>query len=152
MSASLHDELVARATKWLLNSKNSTFAIPELRTSAMEYPDVFGYVSGYTVLVEVKTSRSDFTADAKKYFRRVPRAGMGALRYYFCPPDLINVDELPPHWGLCYCHPKHVKIIKEAEYQERDFLSEQAFLVSALRRCSAHVNFTDFTAKGVTGE
>lgn len=51
-----------------------------------------------TAVIEVKTSRSDFTRDDK--FTRDP---VSHLLYLACPTGLVKSDELPSHVGLIYC-------------------------------------------------
>lgn len=59
--------------------------------------------NGYgSFLIEVKISRSDFFADAKKRSRIDPSKGVGRYRYYACPVGLIHPEELPDKWGLIY--------------------------------------------------
>ncbi|MDO8416550.1 MAG: adenylosuccinate synthase [Agitococcus sp.] len=69
-----------------------------------ETPDAIGFRAGVSneasVLIEVKTSRSDFLADRKKPHRKVPESGMGKYRYYMAPEGLLQAAELPPQWGL----------------------------------------------------
>lgn len=72
---------------------------------AGEMPDAIGWRRGAdagTVLVEVKVSRADFLADARKPHRQDPARGVGRWRYYLCPEGLVRPDELPPRWGLLY--------------------------------------------------
>ncbi|MEB8381453.1 adenylosuccinate synthase [Acinetobacter junii] len=88
------------------NGHGCHFAIAEPACYG-ENPDVFGirHGSGYnagTVLLEAKTSRSDFLADKKKPHRIDPATGIGKWRYFICPTDLIKPDELPDLWGLIY--------------------------------------------------
>lgn len=86
-----HRELCILAAKWLRRSKlrgpSCPYAAVELVTAAQESPDVFGWNYWATVLIEVKVSRSDFLADAKKWFRQYPEEGVGAFRYYAAPKD-----------------------------------------------------------------
>ncbi len=98
-----------------------------------ENPDVFGvrhgthgsyehngviYPTGFdvgTVLLEAKTSRSDFLVDRKKPHRVQPETGMGKWRYYICPTDLIKPEELPEKWGLIYVNSRgHCNIVAGA--------------------------------------
>ena len=58
-----HSELVDIAEKWLF--KRCGFAFKELTTINQETPDAIGFRSGESILVECKTSRSDFHADKK---------------------------------------------------------------------------------------
>ncbi|NVL49910.1 adenylosuccinate synthase [Pseudomonas syringae pv. actinidiae] len=72
-------------------------------------PDAIGFRAVLddveTVVVEVKTSRSDFLADRKKPHRSEGE-GMGLFRYFMCPEGLISPTELPPRWGLIYITPR----------------------------------------------
>lgn len=109
-----------------------------------ENPDVFGvrhgtfgsyehngviYPTGYdvgTVVLEAKTSRSDFLADRKKPHRMQPDTGMGKWRYYICPTDLIKPNELPEKWGLIYVNGRgHCNIVAGAMAVPKDkYISE----------------------------
>jgi len=103
-----HKDLIIPAYKWVLK-RSCGIAFKELNTAACngEYPDVIGFGAwGYSVLIEVKVSRSDFICDKKKKFRKDPELGMGKLRYYLCPEGLIKVTELPKGWGLLYANSK----------------------------------------------
>jgi hypothetical protein len=110
-----HTECVAAATLYL--SKRCKVVLPEFYSHNDELPDVIGFSTGYitdgniwsggvySVLIEVKVSRSDFLADKKKSFRMRPEKGMGDRRYYCCPKGLIKKEELPDGWGLLYVYP-----------------------------------------------
>src|SRR5699024_2495989 len=81
-----------------------------------EVPDAIGFKTefGYrgSIVVEVKTSRADFFADAKKPHRNGSIEGMGNWRYYLCPSDLIKPEEIPGKYGLLYVNNRgHVKHI-----------------------------------------
>lgn len=99
-----HAELVDAAYKWVLKRGSCGVAFKELYSYASngEYPDVIGFGSGTSTIIECKTSRSDFFADQKKSFRMYPELGMGRYRYYCSLPDLIKASELPNGWGLLY--------------------------------------------------
>lgn len=62
-----------------------------------------GFLDG-TYLIEVKTSRADFLADAKKSHRQcsTPDAALGNWRFYLCSEGLIEPAELPEKWGLLW--------------------------------------------------
>ncbi|EMO9521287.1 adenylosuccinate synthase [Pseudomonas aeruginosa] len=108
-----HGELCELAKKWLLrqNSKGGHgchTALSECRSGwGGEMPDAIGYRAATsvteTVVVEVKVSRADFLADAKKP-HRAPGKGMGIYRYFMCPAGLINPEEVPERWGLLWVH------------------------------------------------
>lgn len=96
-----HAELVVRAERWLLSiGCGVTFA--ELTTAASETPDAIGWKGSVSVLIEAKTSRSDFHADQRKAFRRFPDMGVGCWRFYLCKPGVIRPEDLPAGWGLLY--------------------------------------------------
>lgn len=96
-----HRELVESAYKWLVKNGSVGVVFKELKSCASEIPDVIGFDSWQSVLIECKASRSDFFADKKKGFRSKYK-GMGNWRFYCCPTGMIQVNELPPRWGLIY--------------------------------------------------
>lgn len=95
-----HRGLVEIAYKWLI--KKCGFAFKELRSLSNECPDVLGFNSCSSILIECKVSRSDFLADKNKHFRKISSKGMGNYRLYCCPKGLIKKEELPEKWGLIY--------------------------------------------------
>jgi hypothetical protein len=96
-----HAELVDRAERWLL-SIGCGVTFTELSTAAMETPDVIGWKSHMSILIEVKASRSDFYRDKRKPFRRYPERGMGCWRFFMCEAGVILPGSLPEGWGLLY--------------------------------------------------
>lgn len=142
-----HDELVARAVKWLRNPSKGRSAcgvvVPELCSYGNEEPDAFGWNTAGSYLIECKVSRSDFFADRHKPRHRTGRPGPGAYCYYMTPPDLVTPDEVPDGWGLLYCHPKRVTLERAPEYQrERCLRSEVGMMYSLLRRVEIRGNLT----------
>lgn len=100
-----HDDLVSIAKKWLARqSCGVVLGEPfRARTSSQEIPDAIGWRGcGTSILIECKTSRQDFLADARKPFRVNPELGMGNWRFYLSPPGIIQVDDLPVGWGLLW--------------------------------------------------
>jgi hypothetical protein len=99
-----HKELVEAAYRWVLKRGGCGVAFKELNTVACngEYPDVIGFGSWLSVLVECKVSQADFWADKKKSFRINPELGMGKYRYYCCAPGVIGIEKLPERWGLVH--------------------------------------------------
>lgn len=142
--APTHTELVKIAKKWLAKTCGCGVVFSELVTSAIEVPDALGLRSDYTILVECKTSRSDFLADQKKIFRQLPEEGMGDFRFYLCEPDLIKIEDLPERWGLLYWDGKRVKKIRapkgniwlsQKEHRfNKNVKAEHKIMYSALRR------------------
>jgi hypothetical protein len=102
-----HDKLVDIASKWLKKTIKCRVVISELvaYTQYGEVPDAIGWKSGRSILIECKTSRSDFLADKLKNFRRNPDLGLGDFRFFLCPDGLILPSELPIGWGLLYHSP-----------------------------------------------
>ena len=125
--------------RWL--SRKCSVVLYEFATEADENPDVIGWALGAgSILIECKLSRSDFIRDAAKIVRRNPRAGMGQRRYYLCPPDLIQVKDLPAQWGLLWATKGQVIVKREARgCPERNLAAEVQFLSSMLRRAQIRI-------------
>lgn len=140
-----HDALVQRGVRWLkraCSGKNIHYrgscgvVVPELVSYASEQPDVIGWMNGgASHLIECKASRADFLADRRKRHRQPGGRGVGQFRWYLCPPGLIAAEELPPGWGLLYCHPRKITVEHDAPTNgARDIESELAMMYSLLRR------------------
>lgn len=146
----MHSELCQLAVKWLQRPQSQggpgcTVAVSEVRTGwSGEIPDAIGFrasgdFSDGSVVVEVKVSRADFLADAKKPHRQA--GGIGTWRYYLCPEGLIQPDELPAGWGLLWVNRRgHIKpmagpaLHAKAHYQVyRDTLAAWCQPVEAAR-------------------
>lgn len=99
-----HAALIRLGAAWLRgrSRRRCTVVLADFRSvSTTEQPDVIGWtVGGWSVLIEAKTSRSDFKRDANKCHRRSGRAGMGQERYYLAPAGLLTVADLPDGWGF----------------------------------------------------
>jgi len=139
MSSATHSDLCALAVRWLRNTGRCTFAVREPTINVQgvsETPDAFGFdCYGRTVLIECKASRSDFLADRRKWFRRVPSLGLGCLRYYLAPRGVIARDDLPPRWGLIIAHGdgcrRSIKAADQLAWAEQ---SERRYLMALLAR------------------
>lgn len=140
--STLHYEYIQIVSKWL---KKHTYNVkihncPIIATDIVslnntgEVPDVIGWSSSQSVLVEVKTSRTDFKKDFKKKFRIDQSKGMGNYRLYCCPENMIDVNELPENWGLLYVVDNKIKLIKFPEYQNANLDTERSLLLSIIRR------------------
>lgn len=107
-----HKELCDRAAHWLQSSKNCKVVLIERNTGrGGEEPDAIGWTPcGYSYLVEVKVSRSDFLADKKKDHRKRPDTGMGKSRFYLCPKGMIQPDEVPDGWGLLWATDYQIRL------------------------------------------
>lgn len=138
-----HKEIIKRASKWLKKHQqnavipNCSLVVEDLVTanSMGEIPDLIGWCSWTSVMIEVKVSRNDFLKDKKKPFRKFANMGMGENKYYLCPTGLIQEKDLPENWGLLYIDDKaKITIEKIAERHEANLQSERTVLLSLLRR------------------
>lgn len=138
-----HEELVQKSAKWL-KKHNQNAVVPncsviatELKTNTKtgEIPDVIGWNSSFSVLMEIKVSRSDFFKDFQKTFRVIPYKGLGQLRYYVCPFGLVELNEIPHSWGLITYDKGEFTIDKKAIKQDQyNLQDERSILLSILRR------------------
>lgn len=129
-----HDDLVARAARWLKRTKGCGVVMSELATYAMETPDALGFHHHNSILVECKASRADFLLDKKKTVRKNPSFGMGNERYYMTPPKLVSPEEIPEKWGLLWVFPTMVRVVVTAGRQSANIKDERIFLYSIVRR------------------
>jgi hypothetical protein len=131
-----HDELVNRAAAWLYNRERCGVVITEMSSGARECPDAIGWIGTQSILVECKTSRSDFTRDKAKWFRDATwsKSSMGNLRYFLAPKGIIKVDELPPQWGLLEATASGITPVVPATPFNGSRSEETVLLCSALRR------------------
>ena len=130
-----HRELVKRCGAWLRSRKNCLVVMEELSTQNTETPDAIGFHgAGGSILVECKTSRADYLADANKIFRRCEAMGMGDVRYFATPKGLLKADELPEGWGLLEVGVHQIREAKEPVRKQADKCAEVKMLMSAIRR------------------
>lgn len=125
--------------RWL--SRQCSVVLYEFACPADENPDVIGWASGRgSVLIECKLTRSDFFRDAKKAARKNPRTGMGQRRYYLCPQEVIQAQDLPSKWGLLWATKGQVVVKREARgFPDRNLLAEVQFLSTMLRRAQIRI-------------
>ncbi len=140
-----HDELCEIAVKFLRKNGFEIVFDDKLKSvnSSGEQPDVIGFRSSVSCLIEAKVSRSDFLTDKKKRFRINPELGMGDWRFFISPPDIISIDDLPKGWGLLHVTgnkvekvhgwPSNCLWISEKPFKS-DKQAECNHLYSALRR------------------
>lgn len=108
-----HTECVIAATAYL--SKRCDVVLPEFFTHNAELPDVIGFKTRYSTVIECKVSRGDYHSDKKKAFRIDPDKGMGDYRYYCCPKGMIRSDEITNGWGLLWIYQNgKVRKVKES--------------------------------------
>lgn len=97
-----HIRLTTLGARWMKRQGFDVVGTEIIAAGSREQPDVIGFRSLCSALIEVKISRGDFLADALKPERQTAGSGLGVYRFYLCPLGLIAVDELPPRWGLLY--------------------------------------------------
>ena len=138
-----HSELINRAEKWLRGSLDCRVVLTEFKayTYSGETPDAIGWKESHCILVEVKTSKSDFMADQKKRSRRKGFPAMGNYRFYFAEKGVLDGCEIPEGWGLYEVCGRTVRHNRGVSYKsfgqklnESCKQSEIAMLVSALVR------------------
>lgn len=134
-----HDELSNIVAKWLNKSGRidppcCPFVVVGLKSMFGEQPDVFGWCSWTSVLIEVKVSRGDFLADFRKPFRVNPLLGVGELRYYCCPKGLITTCDLPENWGLLWFVDGLIEVKELAKSQVASLEGERCIISSVMRR------------------
>ena len=131
-----HDDLVKIAKKWLIKARNCNVVLSETQAQNGEIPDVIGWRGQYSIKVECKTSRADFRADLKKWYRN-SGPGIGQQRYFMAPKGVIPRDEIPVNWGLLEVTGSTVRTVVDNDlmyFDERVASAEVPMLVAALRR------------------
>ncbi len=108
-----HDLLTFLGAKWLKRQGFPIVATEINAAGSREQADVVGFRATCSAIIEVKVSRADFMADKNKPERRNGGVGLGVYRFYLCPTELIQPDELPLKWGLLYADGgKVVEVVK----------------------------------------
>lgn len=147
-----HKELVEIAYSWLLRTKPRNtmeqygacrIAFKEKVSHCTEIPDVIGFRSSCSILIECKASRSDFLSDKNKHFRVQQDLGMGDYRYYICNNGIVKTDECGK-WGLLEISStgNQIRIIKDSEKFESNLRNERTFLTSMWSRI-CHIDLLD---------
>ena len=131
-----HTDLVDRAERWLRGTKQCKPVFIEVGSGAMEaceFPDAMGFGPHSSIVVECKSSRSDFLSDKRKPHREYPDLAMGNARYYMCEPSVINESELIRNgMGLLYVYRRKVKVIKESRFFQSNLNAERRYMRSRL--------------------
>jgi len=129
-----HDTLVKQAKHWIW-SQGCCVVITEMTSAASEEPDIIGFLPGYSIVIECKTSRADFLNDKHKCHNRSISENMGDQRYYYAPRGIISVDELPDGYGLLEPYGRGITVRKSARFRpKKNHQGEISMLVSTLRR------------------
>lgn len=95
-----HADLCWFGARWLRNTARCSVVATELTTYISEIPDVIGWRSNVSILIECKTSRADFMQDKSKPHRRDPMQGVGDWRFYLAPKGILTIEDMPEGWGL----------------------------------------------------
>ena len=128
-----------------------------------EFPDVLSFGNRGTTLYEIKTSHSDFIADARKDARKkwrpkvglysdksdfyvrahhpdlyyIERPHLGGARYFVCEPGVIEKTEVPEGWGLIYFRAGRMFRRVESKHWRADVRQERNILAHAFRKYSS---------------
>ena len=138
-----HKQLNILGDKFLRTSVKSLYKCQitriELVTGVFETPDVIGFYSGRSVLIESKTNRMDFLNDKKKIHRN--GVGIGDYRLFLCKEGVINEEDLYDDWGLLHTDGKKVWVVADATYRidwdsghPRDKTNDTMVMYSIMRR------------------
>jgi hypothetical protein len=145
-----HAQLVEKAVRWL-RGYGCGVVLSEQACVNGEMPDAIGWKHEcHSVLVECKVTRGDFLADRDKPFRRKPERGVGSERFYFAPPALVKVEELPAGWGLLEYRRGRIEMVQRSAKNLRGaagFRYEMNLLLASLRRVEVRIepqSITDF--------
>ncbi len=133
-----HNELVKIAKKWLIKARACVVVLTETQAQSGEIPDVIGWRGQLSILIECKTSVTDFRRDLSKWYRN-SGPGIGQHRYFMAPKGVIPQDEVPPGWGLLEVSGDTVKTTRKVDLlylDEHVSAAEVPLLVAALRRTS----------------
>ncbi|WP_422394509.1 hypothetical protein [Nitrospirillum amazonense] len=100
--APTHRDLVALGARWLRKQGFPVVATELSAAGCREVPDVVGFRSTCTAIIEAKASRADFLADDRKPERSGRAPGVGLYRFYLSPAGVALPAELPAGWGLLH--------------------------------------------------
>jgi hypothetical protein len=139
----LHTQIQAAAARWIKRQhagphrySGCAFVAVDPVTCAYEQPDVIGWNSCESVLVEVKVSRADFAKDKTKA-HRVWTEGLGNARWFAVPVGMLRPAEIPDGWGLLEWDGRALSVAKDCTKRiltQQGLLEERRILVSLLRR------------------
>jgi len=138
-----HAQLIKLGEQWLRKHR-CRIVLSEQTVDSGEVPDIIGWRTDcHSVVIECKTSRSDFFADRKKISRDNPDLAMGCERFYLVPKGLLTRSDLPPGWGLLECHKRAVELSIQPTIRkfrkEPGFVAEMKLLLASLRRVEVRI-------------
>lgn len=150
-----HSDVVEIGAKWLKQKIKCPVIAKEIKcTGSREIPDVIGFRSDTSFLIECKASRNDFLSDFKKPERQGLRSALGNYRLYLAPKGVIDHLKVPTSWGILEINEKgRVEITRfmtgniytgnrspinykkeDPYFHESDIHKERSLLFSLLRR------------------
>ncbi len=133
-----HATLVQLGVRWL--SRQCSVVLYEAAASKGEIPDVIGWAGSRSTLIECKVTRADFLRDASKAARSKPKLGMAHRRFYLCPANVLQVEDMPAKWGLLWVEKGSITVQREAKgFPQRNLLAEVQFLSTMLRRAQIRI-------------
>jgi hypothetical protein len=137
-----HARLVQMAEQWLRRSRCG-IVLSEQGCSSGEMPDAIGWkAKNHSIVIECKTSRADFLADATKPWRKRPEIALGCERYFAAPCALLRADEMPAGWGLLEVAGRQLKVVKRSSRklrQPQGLMNEMNLLLASLRRVEVRI-------------
>lgn len=150
-----HQEVVQIGAKWLKQVIKCPVIAQEIRCSgSREIPDVLGFRSDTSFLIECKASRADFLSDFKKPERQGLCSSLGNYRLYLAPKGILDLAKVPEKWGILEINDKgKIEVVrflqgniycgtstpetyktKDPFFHESDIRKERSMLYSLLRR------------------
>ena len=142
-SDSLHYRLCEERAKWLRSKKNCErfegrwkYVAVEICVNGCENPDIWAFNGWSSLVVEVKTSRSDFHNDRKKSWFQpgMSHTLAGNYRYYLTPEGLLKPEDLPDGVGLMEWDGKKITRTLRADRHEVSNHADEIIIASILRR------------------
>lgn len=145
-----HNELRSRAAAWLRSRMRCDPVLTHV-ASAGEIPDAIGWNRDGSILVECKSSRSDFLKDRLKYmtlkhkelgyfcnpdrvskedaseFEEINKASMGDYRYFMVAENVnVTVADVKDHHGLIRVVGEKVRIEQTASLRSEKLINYNA--------------------------
>src|ERR1700687_357090 len=137
-----HAQLVETAVEWL-RAYRCGVVLSEQACVSREIPDAIGWKrASHSGLIECQVARADFLHDRDKPFRQKQELGLGCERFYLTPPGLLQINELPPGWGLLEIRKRKVEVIRRSACDLRTpagLANEMNLLLASLRRVEIRI-------------
>lgn len=123
-----HKELIELGSRFLRH-QGYWMWLSEPSTDCREKPDLIAFKLSESIVIECKSSRSDFLKDKDKPFR-TDSTGMGNYRIYLAPAGMIKSEELLPSWGLLEARDENtLRFTVRPKYQESGNLMGERMLI-----------------------